>query len=154
MCEWENVWSHFWKINSLFYEVICVHIKSYVLLSFLSCFRSWAEWISDIFPPSALLTVTFSVLELHLWLGQADLMLQWAYWHLHRRAPCSTVLEKRPNLISKSEFTGVLTLSDCVVCVAVAAHSMPRHLEAMIERVGGLWSHSANAAAARSSRSL
>lgn len=36
-----------------------------------------------------------------------------------------------------TEYTRNLTPSD-VVCVAVTAHSMPHHLEAMIERVGGL----------------
>lgn len=51
------------------------------------------------------------------------------------------------------EFTSVLTLSACVVCVALNVHSMPRHLEAMIERLGGLWSHRANTAAAHSSHS-
>lgn len=50
---------------------------------------------------------------------------------------CNTRGEKTKSHF-QTEHTSVLPLSDCVVCAAVTAHSTPRHLEAMIERVGGL----------------
>lgn len=78
-------------------------------------------------------------------------LLQWVHWHLHP-APYTTVLEKKGQSNFHTEYTRNLTPSD-VVCVAVTAHSMPHHLEAMIERVGGLWSHRANTAAAHFSHS-